>query len=239
MSIFTIEYSQPSEYRFSQDSVEAPLAVAEWASVHLIESSPTSPAPTAAAASSGSIHKGVSVTRVLDLCAGSGVMGLEFAFHFPRSVAIDFVEVQSVYREHFATNAGRMQLAKQARGERLEVQWIERNYETLLAPEYRDRYPLVMANPPYFRIAQGMLSPSEFKNRCRFFMDSTPEAFWDVCVHVLKPGGSAFILSRPLDDHGFDVLEEISRRLRYSATVEKWRDIRGTDLLKITKMRSD
>lgn len=221
MSRFTIEYSQPAEYRFSLDSVEAPRAIAAW--VDSPEGIPVFP--------------GDRELRILDLCAGSGVMGLELAFHLSRPLHIDFIEVQAVYREHFEINLRRLQDVKTARGEKLTAAWVEMNYENLARDFFRDSYDLIVANPPYFVPEQGSPSPSDFKNRCRFFLDSTPEKLWDVTLHALRPGASAFLLLRPLDAHGLDLFAELERRLRYQARVEKWQDVRGTHLARITKQK--
>jgi tRNA1(Val) A37 N6-methylase TrmN6 len=211
---FTIEYSQPEEYRFSLDSVEAPWRIAQ----HLLDG-------------------GREAIAVLDLCAGVGVMGIELAAFLPQDFSIDFVEVQSVYRSFFETNFERLRERDRANGvsRQLRARWLEMNYEGLLSEEFHERYDLILSNPPYFRAEQGKLSPSEFKNRCRFFLDSTPEKLWDAIAHALRPGGEAFVLVRPLDDHDQDPVGEIRQRLKYSARVENEDDIRGTALVRISK----
>lgn len=221
MSTFTIEYSQPAEYRFSLDSVEAPRAIAAW--VDSPEGIPV-------------FDRGREL-RVLDLCAGTGVMGLELAFHLNRPMHVDFIEVQPVYHDHFETNLSRLKDVKASRGEKFSAEWIEMNYENMARDFFRDSYDLVIANPPYFVPSQGTAAPSDFKNRCRFFLDSTPEKLWDVVIHTLRPGASAFLLMRPLEAHGEDLFAEMEKRLRYQARVEKWKDVRGTHLARITKQK--
>jgi tRNA1Val (adenine37-N6)-methyltransferase len=79
---FTYQYSQPSEYRFSMDSVEMAFRLG-------MESRERQLARP---------------LRVLDLCAGCGVLGFEFHFFERRIEFVDFVEVQEEYLPHFAHN---------------------------------------------------------------------------------------------------------------------------------------
>ena len=204
--MFTIEYSQPSEYRFSLDSIETPVFISEWI-----------------------LNSGARPRRVLDLCAGCGVMGFELAFHLKIPLQIDFLEIQDVYKKHFEQNLQTLKKIKSARGEEFKTTWIQQNYSILKSEEFKDRYDLIIANPPYFKKEDGALSPSSFKNRCRFFLDETPETLWDGVGNALAEGGSAFLLSRP------GSLGEIRQRLKYSGDVQKAADIRGTELLRISK----
>ncbi|MGZ3691925.1 MAG: methyltransferase, partial [Pseudobdellovibrio sp.] len=150
--IYTISYEQPEEYRFSHDSVFLAQFVYEHYKNQLTES-----------------------TRVLDLCAGCGIIGLDLLFHFysnhkkaPQSV--DFIEVQSVYEKYFSTNALSLTEKLQLK---LPLNFLNLNYRDLvLSAGYKNKYDLILCNPPYFKKEQGRLSPSEFKNRCRFYIDS-------------------------------------------------------------------
>lgn len=205
---FTFNYSQPEEYRFSHDSVFLARQVFEF------------------------LNEDTSPLTALDLCSGCGIVGLDFLFHCKQEqraypAVFDFMEVQEVYREHFEKNLTAFGDHKPS------VNFVNQNYESLLTPEFSGRYDLILSNPPYFRINQGKLSPSEFKNRCRFFIDSDFTNLIRGIDAALKPGGRAFILLRDLQDHGWNPLEEARRLLNGRREIKKVADIRGTPLILI------
>jgi tRNA1(Val) A37 N6-methylase TrmN6 len=213
---FTFHYSQPDEYHFSQDSIEATWQVAQ----HLIA-------------------QGAHPRRVLDLCAGVGVMGLELACFLGFDLDIDFVEVQAVYQKHFEENRQRFASTRPDPLMAQEIssrwRWIEANYASFGKSENRGVYDLILCNPPYFEVQQGPVSSGDFKARCRFFIDSTSDELWNCVDRVLAPGGQAFVLVRTDDAHGTQTSAAIERRFRYSAKVAAFADIQGTTLLKIVK----
>jgi tRNA1Val (adenine37-N6)-methyltransferase len=205
---YTFQYIQPEEYRFSHDSVFLARKVFEINQADL-----------------GGF-------RGLDLCSGCGIVGLDFLFHcktnsraMPES--FDFIEVQDVYEKYFNEN-------KKAFGSGLPtVHFLIWNYEKLKEDKSRERYDLIICNPPYFRPDQGSLSPSEFKNRCRFFIDSDFRGLLEGIGNSLKPKGSAYVLLRDLKAHGADTLEE-AKKILSSNHIEVVADIRGTSLIKIS-----
>nr|WP_232004068.1 hypothetical protein [Legionella jordanis] len=46
----------------------------------------------------------LSSLKVLDLCAGCGVIGFELSWHLQGIRQIDFIEVQDIYTEYFFQN---------------------------------------------------------------------------------------------------------------------------------------
>lgn len=208
---YTFNYSQPEEYRFSHDSVFLARKAFETLDPAII-----------------------GTLKGLDLCAGCGIIGLDFIFHCQKELqksplSFDFLEVQERYREHFNTNAKKIQTTQTT------LQFLNFNYAALLSENYHSHYDLILCNPPYFRPGQGKLSPSEFKNRCRFFIDSDFKTLLRAIAHSLSPRGQAFLLLRSLDDHGFDALAEAREVLSGLGTVvEPWADIRGTQAVRIT-----
>jgi tRNA1Val (adenine37-N6)-methyltransferase len=195
---FTYQYSQPDDYRFSLDSVLMPEAVAKFIRY----------------------KKKLEDFKVLDLCAGCGVVGFELFWHERRLRNLDLLEVQEIYRAHFDKN---LEIV-----ERPEVnfQFFNLNYEAVLKkPEWSQKYDLIVCNPPYFKTGQGKLSPSDFKNRCRFFIDGSLENLFAAVVQMLKPQGEAYVLAR----------EKITNENK--VFIEKVAEIRGTDLLLIKPYR--
>lgn len=165
--------------------------------------------------------------RVMDLCSGCGVIGFDLQFHEPRIQQIDFIEIQDIYFEHFKRN--RALVNKTARFE-MHV----KNYSEISGTAWENQFDLIVCNPPYFRLGQGKLSPSEFKNRCRFFIDSDFTTLLRTVYLSLKSSGEAYLLVRGLHDHKIDVTREISSCLP-QGTFRLLSPIRGTELLHILK----
>jgi tRNA1Val (adenine37-N6)-methyltransferase len=209
--IYTIEYSQPLEYRFSLDSVFLAQRVADWL-----------------------FRRQAQPQNIADLCAGCGVVGLELLFHLNRRdglspQSIDFIEIQNQYVDHFEKNKTEI---KKLFHSRTKLNFLIENYQNLIGhPECKNYYDLIIGNPPYFLADQGKLSPSEFKNRCRFFLDSDFSHLIKYIGHSLAKAGSAFLLMR----------EDTETKARFSVAeiaaqnnlgVEVLDDVRGTKFIR-------
>lgn len=202
---FTFNYVQPEEYRFSHDSVFLARKAFE---LH-----------------SGNLKEAIG----LDLCAGCGIVGLDFLYHWkvagrPLAGKFDFLEVQNIYRGYFDQNV------KSFGADLLSVNFLNQNYDVLKSESYKARYNIILSNPPYFRPEQGILSPSEFKNRCRFFIDSDFKNLIEAINNSLRPEGVAYLLLRDLKDHGHDPLAEARTILSGHRSISVVADIRGTPL---------
>lgn len=202
---FTFQYSQPEDYHFSHDSVF--LARRSFEILH---------------------QQGFAGKQALDLCSGCGVVGLDFLFHCQSEntkivEGFDFLEVQDVYLPHFAENLSRASLQD------VTTRFVLGSYADLKNQE--PKYDLILSNPPYFRVGQGKMSPSDFKNRCRFFIDSDFRTLLESLRDSLNDHGQAFFLLRDLDDHGFDPQKEAHKILSESGTLVRLGDIRGTSFM--------
>lgn len=223
---YTLQYSQPAEYRLSHDSVFLARQVFEKLQ-----------------------PEEISKLEVLDICAGCGVIGMDLLFHAMTNygcspLSIDFVEVQECYLPHFQENENRLRTELQPFSTKLR--FVNKNYSELLTDEFRDRYSLIIGNPPYFFPEWGRLSPSAFKNRCRFFIDSDFATLIESVVHGLAPNGRAFLLLRDLPEHGWNVLHETEVHLHalqhstyqnYSLHCHPLGEIRGTPWVQICKQK--
>lgn len=210
---YTFNYSQPEEYRFSHDSVFLAREVFKLTRGQNLENA-----------------------KVLDLCAGSGIVGLDFLFHRAEAgltlpALTDFLEVQQIYLTHFELNTAAFKSASHTEA---RLQFIKANYEILQNSEYTDTYNLILCNPPYFRPDQGKLSDSEFKNRCRFFLDSDFENLVKSLENCAAPEAQIYILLNSLEDHGINIENEI-QRISQKLTLKKIGLIRSTDFWLLQK----
>lgn len=205
---YTYNYKQPKDYHFSLDSIHLARFVA----------------------SQLQFHPSLNSLRVLDLCAGCGVIGMELSWHLPDLKQIDFIEVQEVYTEYFYHNKTNINRPE------LQFNWHLLNYDVLQGKEWEASFDLIISNPPYFRLGHGMLSPSKFKNRCRFFLDSTFENYIRGLENSLAHQGKAYFLLHPLKQHGLNPYSEIKKNLMEITTeVKKISEIRGTDIILLEK----
>ena len=207
---YTFNYSQPEEYHFSHDSVFLSRRIFEQMSdVNLKD------------------------TRALDICSGSGIVGMDFLFHRRQAGQslpgqFDFLEIQDEYRPHFLENQIRMGPLE------IEFNFVHRNYNDLLLPEFKNSYDLIVSNPPYFFTWQGKLSPSEFKNRCRFFIDSDLKNLLLGIGSALKKSGTSYMLLRDLPEHRWNVLTEAEKICEDVLKIHLLGDVRGTHFVKLT-----
>jgi tRNA1Val (adenine37-N6)-methyltransferase len=208
-AMFTYQYTQPDEYHFSLDSIH----LAEFIAQELQQ------------------HQNLQSLRVLDLCSGCGVIGLELSWYVRELRQIDFIEVQDIYTQYFFQNIDLVNRPE------LQLRWHCLNYDALLEKEWAEKFDLIVSNPPYFQSEHGTLSPSMFKNRCRFYLDSSFRNFLLAIENSLAIGGKAYFLQRPLTQHGYDVFCEIKAILQHStADVRKLSQIRGTDVYLMEKL---
>lgn len=205
---YTLSYVQPKDYQFSHDSVFLARRVFE-----IVRSE------------AGALQ------RVMDLCSGCGVVGIDYLMHLQNAglampEKIDFLEVQNVYHKFFAQNIAQVASVN-------TFEFMTLNYaDVSQRKDLKSQYDLILCNPPYFQKEMGALSDSEFKNRCRFFIDSDFENLMKALIYLLKPEGSAYVLLKDLSQNGMALTEQLrpfSDRLSFTA-LEK---VRTTDLYQI------
>ncbi len=93
------------------------------------------------------------VTRILDLCSGSGCIGIAAAYAFPEA-QVDLAELSSD-----AVALSEQNVASHALSERVTV------YESdLFAAVPEQRYDLIVSNPPYVDAQDMAALPAEFRH---------------------------------------------------------------------------
>ncbi len=213
---YTMSYSQPKEYRFSHDSVFLARKSFEYLMMNK-----TTPA------------------TMLDLCSGCGVIGIDILIHlhknnlpFPKKV--EFLEIQEIYQKYFEENRRTLKAEIDAE---LDLKLLMMNYDLISQDEaFQNKYDFIICNPPYFQMGHGKLSPSEFKNRCRFFIDSNLKNLLKAIGFSLAPNGVAFILIKSLSIHGIDTQKVVEEEISANGlTVRKIDSVRGTDLFELAK----
>lgn len=206
---FTYHYQQPDEYHFCLESIY----LAEFVATQMKS------------------HPNLNTLRVLDLCAGCGVIGIELSWHLQALRHIDFIEVQDIYTDYFYQN-----IASVNRPE-LKCSWHLLNYDELHKKTWEEKFDLIISNPPYFLPDHGMLSPSDFKNRCRFYLDSSFQNYIRAIANSLTNNGKAYFLLRSLKHHGLDLFSDIQKILHDTCvTVTNSSNIRGTDIILLEKI---
>lgn len=215
---YTFHYLQPDDYRFSHDSVFMARRVYEDV-----------------------VAQNKQPLKALDLCAGCGIIGLDLLFHAKNtSVKIesfDFIEVQNEYVPYFQSNC--LSLKNELKDLTATLNFINLNYEVALTEKkFKDAYDLIVCNPPYFLPTQGKLSDNQFKNRCRFFIDSSLKSLIQFVEYSLANRGSAYLIFHDLSDHKIYLLQEIKSHLGPNLHIEILPSVRKSNFLRLTKNNS-
>ena len=165
------DYSQPDFYRFNQDS----LLLVKWIIQNLSQA-----------------HS------ILDLGAGSGIIGMELARAL-KPQKLTLVEVQSEYETHLTQNASN---------------FVPRETQTsILMKSFADfsseeKFDLIVCNPPYYLPGRGEISPDPARAIARSFILDSWEILLKKVSQVMDPHGKCFFvlkkdewLYRHIQDH--------------------------------------
>ncbi len=152
------DYLQPDFYRFNEDSLKLVKEV---------------------------LNSGIRPDSLLDMGAGSGVIGLELA-KVLRPGRLDFLELQTEWEPYLSGNI-RDFLPKDVQ---TNVFW---NSFSSWVPDRQ--YELIVCNPPYYLPGRGILSPDPVRARCRSFEVDDWESLLSKCLSALTPDGMAWFVS--------------------------------------------
>jgi len=114
--------------------------------------------------------------RVLDLCAGSGCIGISLALMNPR-ISVDLVDVSARALAVAEINVQRFSLGRRIRCIRSDV------FEAV-----NDRYDLIVTNPPYVSTPEYAALPREFMHEPKVALECGPDGL-DVVHRILARAG--------------------------------------------------
>lgn len=147
--------------------------------------------------------------RVLDLCTGSGAIGIALAKELPAATVVA-TDVSAAAAAVAVKNAVRNAVA-----DRVEVRVGD-----LFAPIGAERFDLVVANPPYIASAVIPTLSAEVRAEPMLALDGGADglAFYDrICAGIvehLEPGGALVV------EHGFDQAEAVRVRFERAGLVD-------------------
>jgi ribosomal protein L3 glutamine methyltransferase len=112
--------------------------------------------------------------RILDLCAGSGCIGIACAMAFP-GTHVDAVEIDPRALEILRANIARHEVA-----DRVEVVKSD-----LFAGLARRTYDLIVSNPPYVPLARWKKMPAEYQHEPRLALEAGKDGM-DIVARILR-----------------------------------------------------
>jgi tRNA1Val (adenine37-N6)-methyltransferase len=154
------KYSQPDFYRFNEDSIN----LVKW-----IQST------------------GIKPKRILDLGAGSGVLGIELALLL-NPQELTFVEVQKEFQTHLETNC-RCFLSNSVAHSIIIKSFLDFKSD--------QKFDLIVCNPPYYLPGNGELPQDPKRAIARTFLIDS----WPILLKTISDSMSA-------EGKGFIVLKE-------------------------------
>jgi tRNA1(Val) A37 N6-methylase TrmN6 len=202
----TCDYSQPSFYKFSQDSI-----VLSKEGLRLLEKK---------------LSEGP-IIRALDLFSGCGVVGLEIMRNFKKNISFDFLEIQNDYKNYFNENKKKFL----NRGECDKARFINEDYLSFCSNENL-KYDFIISNPPYFNPRKNRLSENPKKNLCRFFLKSDFYHFLKFILDFLSKRGVAVFLLR--EDEVNQDIRDFLTKYEDILKIEKLRSLQKVSLFTAT-----
>lgn len=166
-----LKYDQPDFYKFNQDSIE----LVNFTLSSLIDES---------------------ISNVLDIGCGCGVVGIEYSSRV--SVSVDFLEIQSEFFPFIEKNI-----------KKFNVQNFKIIKSDILNYKNTKKYDLILMNPPYFTYESSRKSGCENKNTCRLISKEKIQKFADKILQLVNKNGYLAICFPELNTDWEKALEQI------------------------------
>ena len=138
------------------------------------------------------------VSTVLDVCAGSGIVGLEFLQRYEHNkLKMTFIEKQREFKKHLESNI------EYFGTESSQLKVIIKNLEL---SDYNGN-ELILCNPPYFIKGRGRLPQNLNKLECRF---ASPDffRFLGEFFHYSSQGGARVYFLLPWNSEALNLIKE-------------------------------
>ncbi len=176
------DYSQPEFYRFNQDSIE----LVRWI-----------------------LRKVTTATSILDLGAGSGVIGLELSRTLlPECLTL--LELQDEFEPHLLANVEAF-LPKCC-----NHQILIQNFSSFAPTE---KFELIVCNPPYYLPGRGELSSNPNRAQARSFIVDSWSILLKKIAACLSATGLGFIVLK-IDDWLFEQIKREASACRLQISRE-------------------
>lgn len=153
------DYVQPEFYRFNEDS----LRLVKW----ILARTP-------------------SASHILDLGAGSGIIGIELARSLKPKL-LEMVELQSDFIPYIRQNA------ELFLGRDIQVKISDLSFKEWIPSQ---KFDLIVSNPPYFLPGHGEQSIDPRRGMARSFVRDNWEILLDTIERALSDDGKAFLVIR-------------------------------------------
>lgn len=118
------------------------------------------------------------VNRVLDLCTGSGCIGIACAYAFEMA-EVDLLDISEDALDVARTNITRHEMEEQVRAIQSDL------FSALSGIEDTQKYDLIVSNPPYVDQADFSSMPEEFKHEPELALTSGPDGL-DITRRILR-----------------------------------------------------
>lgn len=153
-----IDYTQPDFYRFSEDSILLANFVADKI-------------------------KDFQNMTVMDVGAGSGVIGLELSRKAKNITKMIFLEVQEAYKPFLLKNIHSFLPSH------IQHEIYIADYNTF---NIKEKVDVMVCNPPYFFLESGRVSPDPKKAKARSFTKDDFKNLFSFFKRGLRPQGVAY-----------------------------------------------
>lgn len=187
------DYLQPDFYRFNEDS----LKLVKWVKTQEKE-----------------------ISRIADLGAGSGVIGIELARTF-RPQGLLLLELQDCFAPFLRENCS-LFLPEETRPEIL--------ISSFGAWMPKSDFDVIVCNPPYYLPGRGEASQNKERQLCRSFEQDGWEELISAIRRGLSPAGTAYLVMKS-DKHVLAIVKSEVKKMNLQVEI---REEKALSLLKIS-----